>query len=70
MRKLSSLRGHLRVWNTEVFGNIDTMLRSAEQELHEWDLKAEIRSLDVLETTRRREVRSQVWKLSRDKERI
>ncbi|XP_028091070.1 uncharacterized protein LOC114291222 [Camellia sinensis] len=43
MRKLSSLRGHLRV---------------------------EIRSLDVLETTRMREVRSQVWKLSRDKERI
>ncbi|XP_028126943.1 uncharacterized protein LOC114323538 [Camellia sinensis] len=69
MRKLSSLRGHLRVWNREVFGNIDTMLRSVEQELHEWDLKAEIRSLDVLETTRMREVRSQVWKLSRDKER-
>ncbi|XP_028126752.1 uncharacterized protein LOC114323369 [Camellia sinensis] len=70
MRKLSSLRGHLRVWNREVFSNIDTMLRSVEQELHEWDLKAEIRSLDMLETIRRREVRSQVWKLSRDKERI
>ncbi|XP_028104052.1 uncharacterized protein LOC114303104 [Camellia sinensis] len=35
---------------------------------HIWE--AETRSLDVLETTRRREVRSQVWNLSRDKERI
>ncbi|KAL7175699.1 hypothetical protein ACSBR2_029314 [Camellia fascicularis] len=70
MRKLYFLRNHLRVWNREVFGNIDANLKSAEQELHEWDLKAESRSLDVLEITRRREVRCQVWQLNRNKERL
>lgn len=35
MRKLSSLRDHLRVWNKAVFGNIDSLLKSAEKELHE-----------------------------------
>ncbi|KAL7220385.1 hypothetical protein ACSBR2_013299 [Camellia fascicularis] len=62
MRKLYNLRNHLRVWNKEVFGNIDTLLQP--------DLKAESRHLDDLETKRRREVRSQVWQLSRNKERL
>ncbi|KAL7169037.1 hypothetical protein ACSBR2_034129 [Camellia fascicularis] len=70
MRKLSFLRNHLRVWNREVFGNIDTKLKTAEQELHEWDLKAESRPLDELEITRRREIRCQVWKLSSNNERL
>ncbi|XP_028065507.1 uncharacterized protein LOC114268521 [Camellia sinensis] len=42
----------------------------AEDELHEWDLKAEVRSLLETELERRREIRSKVWKLSRYKERI
>ncbi|XP_028120048.1 uncharacterized protein LOC114317506 [Camellia sinensis] len=70
MKKLNMLRSHLRVWNKEVFGNIDTQLKAAEEELHEWDLKAESRSLEVQELKRRREVRSQVWQLSRSKERL
>ncbi|KAL7162684.1 hypothetical protein ACSBR2_043049 [Camellia fascicularis] len=69
MGKLNILRNHLRVWNKEVFGNIDTLLKSAEEELHEWDLKAESRSLTVLEI-KRREVRSKVWQLNRNKERF
>ncbi|XP_028122982.1 uncharacterized protein LOC114320085 [Camellia sinensis] len=70
MKKLNMLRSHLRVWNKEVFGNIDTQLKATEKELHEWDLKAESRSLEVQELKRRREVRSQVWQLSRSKERL
>ncbi|XP_028074483.1 uncharacterized protein LOC114276846 [Camellia sinensis] len=44
IRKLNLLRSHLRMWNKVVFGNIDTQLQKAEEELHEWDLKAESRS--------------------------
>ncbi|XP_028075241.1 uncharacterized protein LOC114277542 [Camellia sinensis] len=70
MRKLNMLRSHLRVWNKEMFGNIDTLLKSAEEELHKWDLKAESRPLDEQELRSRRETRSQVWQLSKSKERL
>ncbi|XP_028082362.1 uncharacterized protein LOC114283684 [Camellia sinensis] len=70
MRKLNDLRSHLSVWNKAVFGNIDSLLKSAEEELHDWDLKAESGSLDDEAIRRRREARSLVWKLSRDKERL
>ncbi|XP_028093924.1 uncharacterized protein LOC114294022 [Camellia sinensis] len=70
MRKLKYLRSHLRVWNNEVFGNIDSLLKSAEEELHDWDLKVESGSLVDEDIRRRREARSLVWKLSRDKERL
>ncbi|XP_028105624.1 uncharacterized protein LOC114304686 [Camellia sinensis] len=70
MRKLNMLRSHLRVWNKDVFGNIDTQLKTAEEELHEWDLKVESRSLDEQDFKRRREVRSQVWQLSRSKKKL
>lgn len=58
------------MWNLEVFGNIDDQLKKAKDELHEWDLKAESRSLLESEVKTRREVRSQVWNLSRSKERM
>ncbi|XP_028101025.1 uncharacterized protein LOC114300334 [Camellia sinensis] len=70
IRKLNLLRSHLRMWNKVMFGNIDTQLQKAEEELHEWDLKAESRSLEEVELMRRREVRSQVWQLGRSKERL
>ncbi|CAL5336186.1 unnamed protein product [Camellia sinensis] len=70
MIKLKRLRAYLRRWNMEVFGNIDDQLKQAEDELHEWDLKAESRSLLEAEVHRRREIRSQVWQLSRSKERM
>ncbi|XP_028083312.1 uncharacterized protein LOC114284578 [Camellia sinensis] len=70
MRKLRDLRSHLRIWNKEVFGNIDDLLKSAEEELHEWDLQAESGSLDDAGISSRREVRSLVWKLCRDKARL
>ncbi|XP_028063060.1 uncharacterized protein LOC114266375 [Camellia sinensis] len=70
MRNLKELKSHQRVWNKEVFGNIDNLLKSAEEELHDWDLKAESRTLADVELSKRREDRSLVWKLSRDKERL
>ncbi|KAF5931642.1 hypothetical protein HYC85_027813 [Camellia sinensis] len=70
MRKLRDLRSHLRIWNKEVFGNIDALLKSAEEELHEWDLQAESGSLDDASIRSRREARSLVWKLCRDKARL
>lgn len=70
MRKLKELKSHLRVWNKEVFGNIDNLLKSAEDEVHEWDLMAESTTLAEVELRKRREARSLMWKLSRDKERL
>lgn len=70
MYKLRMLRSQLRRWNREVFGNIDDQLKKAEDELHEWDLKAEVRPLLETELERRREIRSKVWNLSRYKERM
>ncbi|XP_028073786.1 uncharacterized protein LOC114276195 [Camellia sinensis] len=36
MHKLRILRAHLRMWNKEVFGNIDDQLKKVAEELHEW----------------------------------
>ncbi|XP_028090751.1 uncharacterized protein LOC114290933 [Camellia sinensis] len=68
LSKLRILKSHLKVWNKEVFGNIDSQLKVAEEELHDWDLKAEIRPLTDMELRSRREARSLVWNLSRNKE--
>ncbi|KAL7193818.1 hypothetical protein ACSBR2_025450 [Camellia fascicularis] len=53
LHKLRRLRTYLRRWNLEVFGNVDDQLKKAENELHEWDLKAESRSLLESEVKRR-----------------
>ncbi|XP_028078134.1 uncharacterized protein LOC114280021 [Camellia sinensis] len=68
MKKLGHLRGQLRIWNSEVFGNVDENRKKDEDELHEWDLKAESRDLQEFEKSRRREVLSSVWDLKRKKE--
>ncbi|KAL7265495.1 hypothetical protein ACSBR1_003298 [Camellia fascicularis] len=43
MYKLRMLRSQLGKWNREVFGNIEDQLKKVEDELHKWDLKAEVR---------------------------
>ncbi|XP_028065848.1 uncharacterized protein LOC114268811 [Camellia sinensis] len=68
LKKLGNLRVHLRRWNCEVFGNLDEQLKQAEDEIHEWDLKAEERILHDSEIKRRAEVRSLAWDLSKKKE--
>lgn len=45
-------------------------MKSAEDEVHEWDLMAESTTLAEVELRKRKEARSLMWKLSRDKERL
>ena len=53
-----------------MFGNIITNLEAAEANLHKIDLVAEDRELDNAEKARRREVREEVWRLSKMVERM
>ncbi|KAL7219181.1 hypothetical protein ACSBR2_012288 [Camellia fascicularis] len=68
LKKLGNLRAHLKRWNSEVFGNIDEQLKKAEEELHDWDLKAEERILQDSEIKRRAKVRSLAWDLNKKKD--
>ncbi|XP_028115974.1 uncharacterized protein LOC114313755 [Camellia sinensis] len=63
--KLKLLRGALRQWNREIFGDVTTKLKVVEDELHELDLLAKNRDLVEAEKARRREVSGEAWKLSR-----
>ncbi|XP_028062821.1 uncharacterized protein LOC114266128 [Camellia sinensis] len=64
-QKLKILKVELKKWNFEVFGNLVTKLKKAEEELTEREIVAEDRSLVEAERFRRREVRGEVWKLNR-----
>ncbi|XP_028094700.1 uncharacterized protein LOC114294749 [Camellia sinensis] len=68
--KLQALKQSLRQWNSEVFGNMDSKLKQAEENLHAIDLIVESRDLDEVEGKRRREVWGEVWKLRKIMERI
>ncbi|XP_028126564.1 uncharacterized protein LOC114323215 [Camellia sinensis] len=65
IQKLKILKNGLRSWNVEVFGNIVNKLKTVEGELHKIDLLAEARDLDDDEKGRRREIRAEMWSLSR-----
>ncbi|GMP81224.1 hypothetical protein CsSME_00036003 [Camellia sinensis var. sinensis] len=58
----------LKKWNVEVFGNVESNLRDAENELHAPDLTTEMRNLDEGEIKRRKEVKELVWKFRKRKE--
>ncbi|CAL5438187.1 unnamed protein product [Camellia sinensis] len=64
-QKLKILKGSLRSWNVEVFGNVQNKLKAAEVELHNFDILAEDRELDGAEKARRSEARIEMWRLSR-----
>ncbi|KAL7161402.1 hypothetical protein ACSBR2_041968 [Camellia fascicularis] len=68
MEKLRTLKLALKIWNVEVFGNVDTKLKEAEDELHGLDLIAEGRSLNIGECSRWKEVNEIIWKLRKRKE--
>ncbi|XP_028117415.1 uncharacterized protein LOC114315043 [Camellia sinensis] len=68
MHKLKMLRVDLKKWNREVFGNVTSALKLAEEELHAIDLVAESRNLEENEVQRRREVRKEVWSLAKREE--
>lgn len=69
-KKLQSLKIELKKWNMEVFGNIGSKVKSAEEELHSWDLAAKSKLLQESEIKRRRELKGEVWKLRKIKENL
>ncbi|XP_028106898.1 uncharacterized protein LOC114305951 [Camellia sinensis] len=67
------LQGHkqkLRVWNTAVFGKVETKLKDAEEEAHAIELIAEDRPLLGNEQARRKELMGEIWRLNKMLERI
>ncbi|XP_028058200.1 uncharacterized protein LOC114262057 [Camellia sinensis] len=65
MKKLGNLRSHLKMWNCEVFGNIDEQLKQAEAEHHDWAIKAKGKNLLEHEVKKIKEVRRLVWELNK-----
>ncbi|XP_028061195.1 uncharacterized protein LOC114264698 [Camellia sinensis] len=70
-KKMKELKIALKQWNNEVFGNVNTKLKQAEDELHMIDLVAEERELEeAKKKSRRREARVEVGYLTRMVERL
>ncbi|XP_028120245.1 uncharacterized protein LOC114317682 [Camellia sinensis] len=68
LQKLQLVKQVLKRWNSEVFGAISVKLQSSEEKLHEFDLSTETRELSNGEKVSRREIRDEVWKLSKMQE--
>lgn len=64
-KKLQSLKLALKQWNREVCGNVASKIKDGNDELHNLDLEAEDRPLEEAKLKQKRELRSEVWKLSR-----
>ncbi|XP_028106681.1 uncharacterized protein LOC114305745 [Camellia sinensis] len=62
---MKELKLALKQWNSEVFGNINTKLKQAKDELHQIDLVEKVRELVEAEKARRREVSEEAGKLYR-----
>ncbi|XP_028082885.1 uncharacterized protein LOC114284188 [Camellia sinensis] len=65
LMKFKALKQALKQWNMEVFGKIEAKLKIVEDEAHALDLLAEERPLLAPEQGRRKDVRSEVWRLSK-----
>lgn len=68
MSKLRSLKLALKKWNNDVFGNVESKLKEAEEELHNLDLMAESRNLNEMEITRKKEALGLIWQIQKRKE--
>ncbi|KAL7202667.1 hypothetical protein ACSBR1_034189 [Camellia fascicularis] len=66
--KFRNIKMELKKWNKEVFGNVPFSLKGAQEELYEVDLVAEFRDLVEYEVVRKKEVRRQVWSLTKMEE--
>ncbi|XP_028106591.1 uncharacterized protein LOC114305660 [Camellia sinensis] len=64
-RKLHALKLALKKWSKEVFGNVSEKIKEVECQLHSLDLLVEDRPLLEAEVKLKREVRSEMWRLSR-----
>lgn len=64
-QKLRAVKEKLKVWNKEVFGNVNLALQNTELTLHQLDVLAEERQLDSKEKALRCMTKSEFWRLSR-----
>ncbi|KAL7186017.1 hypothetical protein ACSBR2_027885 [Camellia fascicularis] len=66
--KLKALKEALKVWNIEVFRNVEYKLKEVENAIHVLDLAADERPLNDIEISKRREVKGEIRKLRKMKE--
>lgn len=61
--KLKGLRGNLKIWNKEVFGNLKTQKEVVVQQINALDLKEEEYSLSEDKIRLRHELIVEFWKV-------
>ncbi|GKV46852.1 hypothetical protein SLEP1_g53813 [Rubroshorea leprosula] len=69
-KKLKLLKGFLKGWNKEVFGNMDTQYEQAVKKIEQVDMQNEISDLEDAEIVKRQEGFSEMWDVLRKKELI
>lgn len=56
------------MWAKQEYGNLQNKLAEVEAEIHKLDLEAEEESITLEGRKRRRELKSEMWKLSKQVE--
>ncbi|GKV46742.1 hypothetical protein SLEP1_g53717 [Rubroshorea leprosula] len=69
-QKLKLLKGFLKGWNKEVFGNMETQYEQAVKKIEQVDMQNEISDLEDAEIVKRQEGFSKMWEVLRKKELI
>ncbi|GKV50261.1 hypothetical protein SLEP1_g56973 [Rubroshorea leprosula] len=69
-QKLKLLKGILKGWNKEIFGNIEAQYEQAVKKIEQVDMQNEIADLENAEIVKRQEGFSEVWDILRKKELI
>ncbi|GKV27589.1 hypothetical protein SLEP1_g36748 [Rubroshorea leprosula] len=69
-QKLKLLKGSLKGWNKEVFGNMETQYEQAVKKIEQVDRQNEIADLEEAEIVKRQEGFSEMWDVLRKKELI
>jgi hypothetical protein len=66
--KLKGLKAHLRIWNNETYGLVDSKIAKLVQDINELDIRSEQAALSVGDVELRKNLFSQMWhcKLSKD----
>lgn len=65
MQKLKAVKDRLKVWNKEVFGDVNLALQQIEAELHQFEILAEERQLSEVEKASKCKTKTEFWRLSR-----
>lgn len=69
-KKLQSVKEALKVWKKVEFGDVQGKLSRVEEDLHSLDIQAEHGSITGEDRMKRRELKAEMWKLSRCVERM